>query len=189
MPDPTTMLEQDHRKVEQLFEQYRSTQDPTVAEQICTELLVHTTIEEDVVYPVVKKDVPDGRELEAEAEKEHNEVEDLIKKVQRSGFDDPRVPNLIRQIEEGVTHHVEEEESEMFPKLRESLEGDRLERLGEKLAQAKEKELKRTAGTGHGSTVEGEVTKEELYQKAKELDIEGRSKMSKDELQGAVGGQ
>lgn len=184
MPDPIALLEQDHRKVEQLFEAYRSSQDPAVAEQICTELQVHTTIEEDVVYPVVKKDVPQGKELEAEAEKEHDEVEALIKKVQKAGFDDPSVPGLIQKIEEGVTHHVEEEESEMFPKLRESVAADRFTQLGEKLQQAKQKELQKKAG---GSTVEGELTKEELYQKAKEQDIEGRSKMTKDELQEAVG--
>ena len=184
MPDPTTMLEQDHRKVEELFAQYRSSQDPTLAEQICTELQVHTTIEEDVIYPVVKKDVPDGRKLEEEAEKEHEEVEGLIKKVQQAGYDDPSVPGLIRKIEEGVSHHVEEEETEMFPKLREALEDDGLTQLGDKLAQAKEKELAKAA---RGSTVEGELTKEELYQKAKEQDIEGRSKMNKEELQEAVG--
>lgn len=181
MPDPISMLEQDHRKVEQLFAQYRSSQDPTIAEQICTELQVHTTIEEDVVYPVVKKDVPEGKELEQEAEKEHEEVEGLIKQVQKVGYDDPSVPGLIQKIEEGVTHHVEEEESEMFPKLRESITGTKLTELGEKLQQAKQKELQT------GSTVEGELTKEELYQKAKEQDIEGRSKMNKDELQEAVG--
>jgi hemerythrin superfamily protein len=185
MPDPIAMLEQDHRKVETLFEKYRSSQDPTVAEQICMELQVHTTIEEAVVYPVVKKDVPEGKELEQEAEKEHEEVEGFIKQVQKVGFDDPSVPALIQQIEEGVTHHVEEEESEMFPKLRESVERDRLTRIGEELAQAKQKELKKMGGGG--STVEGELTKEELYQKAKEQDVEGRSKMDKDELQEAVG--
>lgn len=186
MPDPIALLEQDHRKVEQLFEKYRTSQDPAIAEQICMELTVHATIEEQVVYPVVKKDVPEGKELEQEAEKEHNEVKELIAQIEAAGFDDPSVPELVQKIEEGVTHHVEEEESEMFPKLRESVEGDRLTQLGEKLQQAKQKELQ---GTASGSTVEGELTKEELYQKAKEQDIEGRSKMNKEELQEAVGEQ
>jgi hemerythrin superfamily protein len=184
MPDPIEMLEQDHRTVEQLFEEYRSTQDPATAEQICTELQVHTAIEEAVVYPVVKQDVEEGRDLEQEAQKEHSEVKDLVEQVVQAGFDDPTVPDLMQQIEEGVTHHVQEEESEMFPKLRASVEGTRLTELGEELARAKERELKGTSG---GSTVEGELTKEELYEKAKEQDIEGRSKMNKDELQEAVG--
>lgn len=186
MPDPTELLEQDHRTVEQLFEEYRTSQDPAIAEQICMELEVHATIEEQVVYPVVKRDVPEGQELEEEAHQEHDEVKALIQQVMQAGFDDPSVPQLMQQIEEGVTHHVEEEESEMFPKLRETLEGGELTELGDKLQQAKQKEMQATQG---GAVVEGELTKDELYEMAKEQDIEGRSKMNKDELQEAVGEQ
>lgn len=193
MPDPIAMLEEDHRKVEALFEEYQNGQDPVIAEQICTELMVHTTVEEQAVYPTVKSDVPGGEELEEEAEKEHAEVEQLIKQVQQKGFDDPSVPELMLQIEEGVTHHVEEEETEMFPKMRDTLDQQTLEQLGEKAMQAKQ-QLLQQMGKGQGaqsggSTVEGELTKEELYQKAKEQDIEGRSKMDKEELQQAVGEQ
>jgi len=112
------LLKTDHRKVEDLFAQYRSSQDPAVAEEICTELTVHTATEEAVIYPVVKKDVPDGKKLEQEAEEEHDEVKGLIEQIKQVGFDDPSVPDLVQQIEEGVTHHVEEEESELFPELR-----------------------------------------------------------------------
>ncbi|MBW3669026.1 MAG: hemerythrin domain-containing protein [Actinobacteria bacterium] len=194
MPDPIAMLEEDHRKVESLFEQYQNGQDPLIAEQICTELMVHTEVEEQEIYPTVKSDVPDGKELEQEAEKEHSEVEQLIKQVQQKGFDDPSVPELMLRIEEGVNHHVHEEESEMFPKMREALGSQTLEQLGEKAMQAKQQlvqELRGQTGQakGGGSTVEGELTKEQLYQKAKEQDIEGRSKMDKDELQQAVGDQ
>lgn len=190
MPDPITMLEEDHRKVESLFEQYQNGQDPLIAEQICTELMVHTEVEEQAIYPTVKSDLPDGKELEQEAEKEHSEVEQLIKQVQQKGFDDPSVPELMLRIEEGVNHHVEEEESQMFPKMREALDPQTLDELGGKAMQAKQRLIQEMGGqTGGGSTVEGELTKEELYQKAKEQDVEGRSKMDKDELQQAVGDQ
>lgn len=188
MPDPIAMLEEDHRRVEQLFEQYADGQDPMIAQQICMELKVHTTVEEQEIYPIVKSDVPEGQELEAEAEKEHEEVEALIKQVEQKGFDDPGVPELMLKIEEGVSHHVEEEETEMFPKMRDSLDQQTLDQLGQKAAEAKQQLLQQQgAGTGgQGSTVEGELTKEELYQKAKEQDVEGRSTMNKDELEQAV---
>ena len=194
MPDPIAMLEEDHRKVEALFEEYANGQDPVIAEQICMELMVHTTVEEQEVYPTVKSDVPGGDELEQEAEKEHSEVEQLIKQVQQKGFDDPSVPELMLQIEEGVSHHVEEEETEMFPKMRDTLDQQTLDQLGEKAMQAKQQLLQQMGGQaaqnqGGGSTVEGELTKEELYQKAKDMDIDGRSKMDKEELQEAVGEQ
>ncbi|HEX2039748.1 MAG TPA: hemerythrin domain-containing protein [Acidimicrobiales bacterium] len=182
MADAVSMLEQDHRKVEQLFEQYEQTGDPTIVQQICTELKVHTTIEEEVVYPVVARDVSEGKELDKEARKEHQEVEDAIKQIESLGYDAAEVDELMQTIMEGVTHHVEEEESQMFPKLREELGGDRLTELGEKLAQAKQQAM-RTAGAG--SVVEGdmtEMTKDQLYEQAKQAGIEGRSDMTKDEL-------
>ncbi|HVF76547.1 MAG TPA: hemerythrin domain-containing protein [Acidimicrobiales bacterium] len=187
MPDPIAMLEEDHRRVEQLFEQYANGQDPMIAQQICMELKVHTTVEEQEIYPTVKSDVPEGKELEEEAEKEHAEVEALIKQVEQKGFDDPSVPELMLKIEEGVSHHVEEEETEMFPKMRDTLGQQTLDELGQKAADAKQRLLQQQSG--QGSTVEGELTKEELYQKAKEQDVDGRSKMDKDELQQAVGEQ
>lgn len=187
MPDPIAMLEEDHRRVEALFDQYGQSQDPLIAQQIVTELQVHTTVEEREIYPTVKNDVPGGDELEQEAEKEHEEVEQLLAQIEQRGFDDPSVPELMLKVEEGVSHHVEEEETEMFPKLRETVGEDTLQQLGEKAMQAKQQLMaQKGGGRAGGSTVEGELTKEELYQKAKEQDIEGRSKMNKDELQQAV---
>jgi hemerythrin superfamily protein len=183
MADAVTMLEQDHRKVEQLFTEYQSSRDPSVVQQICTELKVHTTIEEEVVYPVVAQDVPDGKALDQEARKEHQEVEDAIQQIESVGYDAAEVDELMQTIIEGVTHHVEEEESEMFPKLQEELGADKLTELGEQLAEAKQRAMRSVGASG--SVVEGdmtEMTKEQLYRQAQEAGIEGRSDMTKDEL-------
>ena len=180
MADPVRMLEQDHRKVEQLFEQYRTTKDPAVVQEICIELTVHTTIEEEVVYPVVAKDLAGGKDLDKEARKEHKEVEDAIGEIERLGYDDPGVAPFMQTIIDGVTHHVQEEESEMFPKLREELGRNTFADLGEQLATAKEQALQQL-GTGEVIDLTA-MTKEELYEKAKEADIEGRSDMTKDQL-------
>lgn len=187
MPDPINMILEDHRRVEQLFEQYADGQDPTIAQEICTELTVHAELEETEVYPILRSDVPEGEQLTQEAEQEHNEVKQLITQVEQKGFDDPSVPELMLKIEEAVTHHVEEEESEALPKLRETIDEQTLEQLGTKAQQTKQQLMQQVAGrTQQGSSVEGELTKEELYQKAKEQDVEGRSKMNKDELEQAV---
>jgi hemerythrin-like domain-containing protein len=75
---------------------------------------------------------------------------------------------------ENVEHHADEEEQEMFPDVREQLSADRLRELGDQMASRKE-------------TAKAELTtKADLYEKAKELDVEGRSEMSKDELAEAV---
>ena len=76
---------------------------------------------------------------------------------------------------ENVEHHADEEEKEMFPDVRAQLGDDRLEELGQQMEERK------------SSAKADQKTKAELYQKAKELDIEGRSEMSKEELAQAVG--
>jgi hemerythrin superfamily protein len=180
MADPVRMLEQDHRKVEQLFEQYKATQDPATVQEICTELTVHTTIEEEVVYPVVARDLAGGKDLDKEARKEHQEVEDAILEIERLGYDDPGVAPFMQTIIEGVTHHVEEEESEMFPKLREEVGRNTFSELGDKLATAKERAMQQV---GSGEVIDlTTMTKDQLYEKAQQADIEGRSDMTKEQL-------
>src|SRR5688500_1072985 len=67
--DVIELLQQDHRKVEGLFNDYQSTQDDDTAEQICRELEMHTTIEEEIVYPRLAEI---DAELEQHAEEEHD---------------------------------------------------------------------------------------------------------------------
>jgi hemerythrin superfamily protein len=115
MPDPIALLEQGHRKVETLFAQWQQSKAATVAEQICMELTVHATVEEQSVYPVLAQDVPEGAELEEEAEQEHAEAKQLIADNQQAGFSGPKVDEAMETLISAVTHHVEEEESEIFP--------------------------------------------------------------------------
>jgi hemerythrin superfamily protein len=192
MPDPITMLEQDHRKVEALFADWQQTHDATVAQQICTELTVHATVEEQAVYPVLAQDVPKGEELEEEAEQEHGEAKELIAKIQQAGYTGPQVDQFMEELISGVNHHVEEEEGEIFPKLRQSIPKDKLDAIGAQAQQLKQQQLAAVAGGGSagGVVTAGaetkdqliDLTKDELYRMAQERDIEGRSGMDKDEL-------
>jgi hemerythrin-like domain-containing protein len=195
MADVITLLNQDHREVEQLFAEFRSTQDPAVVDQICEELTVHAAVEEEVVYPVLKRIDAD---LEQEAEEEHDQAKQLIVQIQSLTTGDPQLGELIRQLEDAVQHHVQEEEDEAWPKLREGA-GDQLDDLGARVEQRKQELLQAgvdlgaddpaaAAGSAGGSVPE-DATKEELYERAKEAGVEGRSTMDKDELREAVEGQ
>jgi hemerythrin superfamily protein len=190
MPDAATLLKEDHRKVERLFARYKSEADPAIVEEICTELTVHSAIEEQVVYPRLAADVPDGEPLEREASHEHAEVKQLISRIQHMGFDNDGVGDVMARLEEGVTHHVEEEEKEVLPRMEAAL-GSEMTILGQRLEQAKEKEMARLgSASSHGPGQPGELidlTRDELYQMAKEQEIEGRSHMSKRELIDALG--
>ncbi len=138
MTDAITLLTNDHREVEKLFGEYESSRDPATLKKICTELKVHTEIEERIVYPVVAAQVESGEELSDEASEEHQEVKDVIAQIEELDDDDPEVEELFGKIKQGFTHHVEEEETEMFLRLKQDVSADRLEKLGTELAAAKE---------------------------------------------------
>jgi hemerythrin superfamily protein len=126
MPNVIELLNHDHREVEQLFAQFESTQDRTIALQICDELTLHTTVEEELVYPVLA-DI--DAELEQEAEEEHDEAAQLIERIQAMPDGDPELVATVMKLQGAVRHHVQEEESEAWPKLRAEA-GGKLDELG-----------------------------------------------------------
>ncbi|MFN2626205.1 MAG: hemerythrin domain-containing protein [Mycobacteriales bacterium] len=179
MPNAVELIKSDHREVESLFEKFQSTKRREVALKICEELTLHAQIEEKLLYPDVKKEV--SAELEQEAEKEHQEVKDLIAKIEGLGEGDAqRLGELMTKLQQGVDHHVQEEESEMLPKVEEQFGVERLNQIGEQITR-----MKQQAATATGEQVV-DLTKDELYEKAKEQDVPGRSTMNKDELASAV---
>ena len=134
-----------------------SEQRPLV-DQLVTALTEHMAIEEEQVYPELQR--VEG-ELAEEANVEHGLAREGLSKL-KSKVAQPGFGAVVEMVKGGIQHHVEEEEGEAFPKLREAL------------------------GLGGGSSASGGATKQELYEQAKEAGVEGRSKMTKDELSDAV---
>ena len=113
------MLQADHRTVEQLFEQYRQSSDPGVALQICDELTVHAMLEEELVYPVLSSKVSGG--MAQEARQEHQEAKQLISQIEAGISSGADVSSLVAELEQSMQHHVQEEETEVFPKMEQQL--------------------------------------------------------------------
>jgi hemerythrin superfamily protein len=176
---------QDHREVEQLFAQYKTSRDPNVVMEICTELTVHTAVEEKVVYPALASGVDGGKGLREHSEHEHDEVKQAIIGIERVGYANSQVDVFMQQIIEGVTEHVQEEENEVFPKMRQQLGPEKLERLGEQVAQTKKQLLAEAKQAGPLI----DLTKAELLDLASAKQIQGRSSMSKEQLISALRSQ
>lgn len=140
MADPIEMLMQDHRKVEELFGRYEQSPDPSVVEQICTELTIHASIEEAVIYPALGAEVEGGQEMRDHAVQDHQEVKDAIAEIERVGSSAAEVAEPMQRIISGVSEHVQEEESEVFPKMRQDIDPNRLSQLGDDLATAKQEQ-------------------------------------------------
>jgi hemerythrin-like domain-containing protein len=100
------------------------------------ELEVHAALEEEIFYPAVKKEVDDGSSMVQEAIEEHQTVKQLISKLKGMQEADEQFESQFSQLMENVQHHVEEEESEMLPKIEESQLD--LNSLGQQMAQRKQ---------------------------------------------------
>ncbi len=109
--DAIALLKADHRKVEGLFEKFEGSKGSSkqaIAEQICNELKIHATIEEEVFYPAL-----DGKidaDLLSEAYVEHDGAKVLINDIMAGGPNDEFYDAKVKVLSEDIEHHVKEEE-------------------------------------------------------------------------------
>jgi len=124
--DAIAMLKADHRKVEEIFEQFEQTNGKKtkqkLAEQACLELKVHTIIEEEVFYPACRGKIED-EDLLDEACVEHDSAKLLINEIEAGGPDEEFYDAKVKVLAEMIEHHVKEEEQRsegLFSQAREA---------------------------------------------------------------------
>jgi hemerythrin superfamily protein len=143
--DAIVLLEQDHRTVEGLFQQFESAksdqQKKQIVRQLCDELTVHALLEETSFYPQARAALGEETDLVDEAKVEHGTLKWLIAQLEDEAPGADLYDAKVKVLQEYVKHHVEEEEKEMFPKLR-GTQLD-LDQLGETL-QAVKQELQKS---------------------------------------------
>ena len=142
--DACALLDTDHKKVKALFKDYQGLVDSRsrssakkrqLADQICLELTVHATIEEEIFYPAVRQAIKDNA-LMNEAVVEHTSAKDLIAQIKAMDADDEMFDAKVTVLGEYIDHHVKEERNEMFAKARKTKLD--LVKLGEQLLQRKQ---------------------------------------------------
>jgi hemerythrin superfamily protein len=142
--DAVALLKADHRAVEDLFEQFekatRKDQKKKLADQICSELFIHATIEEEIFYPACQGKIDE--DITEEAYVEHDSAKMLIAEIAKGSPDDDFYDAKVHVLSEEIKHHVKEEEQRdgMFAQAK-AADLD-LAELGEQLAERKE-ELKK----------------------------------------------
>jgi hemerythrin superfamily protein len=180
MADPFSMLKSDHRQVEQLLQQLTESDEGPDREQLVTQLTTalgaHMEYEEANIYPLTA-DLADEETAE-EAETEHMLTREGLTKLAQL-VSAPGFGAAVAMLQGGITHHVEEEESEIFPMLRDGLDAERQSELARLLLQAK-----REAGLLEQSL--GQATKDQLVEIADELGLPGTSTMNKEQLKEAL---
>lgn len=144
--DAIKLLKADHKEVKTYFKQYESLEDDrekqVLADKICLALTVHAQIEEEIYYPATREAINDDDLLD-EAEVEHASAKQLIAEIQAMKAGDRLFDAKVTVLGEYIDHHVQEEETEMFPESRDS-DLD-LKTLGEALAARKAELMARGA--------------------------------------------
>ena len=120
-PDATALLMQDHAEVKAMFRQYEIEEDAGVksalATEICVALTVHAQIEEEIFYPAAGEALEDDG-LVNEAIEEHDEIKKKIVKIVESTTEKSILDGTVKTMMRIVEHHVQEEETQMFPDMR-----------------------------------------------------------------------
>ena len=149
--DAVALLKADHRIVEELFAKFEKASGDgrkrSIAEEICKELTIHATIEEEIFYPACegKVDEPDLKE----AYVEHDGAKVLIAEIEAGGPDDEYYDAKVKVLSEQIEHHVEEEEQRIegiFSQARKA--GLDMDALGEQMAARKAELAATYAKTG-----------------------------------------
>lgn len=139
--DALELLRNDHDKVNQLFMQFErggGSQDfQMLFNQLYQELTIHTTIEEQIFYPAVRNN-PETAGLVQQAYQEHGEAKQLLTEI--AGLDNTSTDwgQKMTQLMRAIQHHVQEEEGELFVKVRLLMTPEQLDQLGAQLGQAKQ---------------------------------------------------
>jgi hemerythrin superfamily protein len=140
-PDAVDVLIHEHRHIEELFAAYEASSEPAdqtkVAHAVVHDLAVHGEIEELLFYPRIRAVLPDGDALADEAVHEHLEIKRTLNDIDRMRAEDDGFDRKMRELIAEVRHHVEEEESELFPRIRDAVDRDDLVALAGHLAAAR----------------------------------------------------
>jgi hemerythrin superfamily protein len=124
---------EDHVELDRLLHELdgtTGTAQEAVLRRIDRLVFSHAFAEETVLWPVVRRALPDGEAITLRVEEEHQEVNELVSTLETTGHDDPRRAELVRRLVEVLREDVRDEEDVLFPRLQERVDGAELRRLG-----------------------------------------------------------
>lgn len=139
--DVIDILTADHREMLELLGQIEDAPDAgrrrDLVDTVIAEVMRHAVAEEMHVYPAMEKHLPDGAEEVEHDKQEHDEIVQVMKQVEGVDASDPAFLDLVREMQAQLRHHIDDEESDQFPKLRAHISAEDLVELGEKVEAAK----------------------------------------------------
>ncbi|KXF86529.1 hemerythrin [Rhodococcus ruber Chol-4] len=141
--DAIVLLKEDHKEIRALFREFRGADDDEekgrIVGRIIELLTVHTYIENEGMYPEVRSLLPDLESDILESFEEHHVADVLVMELAGMKPGAERFDAKTTVLIENVEHHIEEEEEEWFPKVREALGRKKLQEIGARMLELKEK--------------------------------------------------
>ena len=194
--DVVDVIKAQHREVDRLLEEAMSEGGDTAAllRQVSEMLTAHSQAEESFVYPAIAERAPaeEGEQVH-DSLAEHHHIDQLLQELLAASPDEPGFDGKLAALVGEVRHHVEEEEQDLLPALAEQTSDEDRAAMGARFAEETGWTQGAGAAASEGSGGEGGegaegsgLTRDELYEKAKEQDVPGRSSMTKAELERAV---
>ena len=141
--DAIVLLKEDHKEILRTFRDFEKAGDGAektkgrLVDKIIELLTVHTYVENEVMYPRVRELLPDLEDDVLESYEEHHVADVLVMELVSMRPSDERFDAKTTVLIENVRHHIEEEEQEWFPKVREGLGRKQLQELGAALVEAR----------------------------------------------------
>jgi hemerythrin superfamily protein len=143
--DAIVLLKADHKEIKSVFAKFEQAGDNATKTkgELVTKMIelltIHTYIENEVMYPEVRKLLPDLEDDILESYEEHHVADLLVMELVAMSPDAERFDAKTTVLIENVTHHIEEEEQDWFPKVRAGLGRKQLSEIGTQLLEAKKK--------------------------------------------------
>jgi hemerythrin-like domain-containing protein len=144
--DAIFLLEKDHEAVQALFSEFRKFEEEgakdvdemkqAIMDDVCSMLKIHAQIEEEIFYPAARECLKDDEELMDEVEAEQDAAKVLVGKIEKGSASNPDTCALFLELSDAIDEHIQEEQDEMFPRVREA--GMNTAQIGERLKARKD---------------------------------------------------
>ena len=141
--DALKLLKEDHDRVKKMLAEGESTTErgektrEELFARLKSDLEIHERMEEEVLYPALKSH-PKARDLALEGYEEHHVVDTILAELEQTPPSDEQWGAKFKVAKENLEHHIEEEETQMFPKARNAFSDDELEQMGTRMAEIKQ---------------------------------------------------
>lgn len=135
------ILKSDHREAEGLMKRLEMADKggasaKAVFQELKAALTLHTRMEEQIFYPALRS-YDETRDMISESVEEHREVDELLAEMTAMSPEDDAFMDKLVELRDSVGHHVEDEETELFPRAEKVLGRERLTMMGDEMMRMK----------------------------------------------------